>query len=77
MAKRPRATRGGDLFEIFPDLPWHRHRNVADQVEKVRRQVRVTQARASENIRRQREATERMRAAIAGQVSERQRRSKS
>jgi hypothetical protein len=74
VAKRPRPHRGGDLFEIFPDLPWYRRRNATDQVERVRRQVRLIQVRAGENIRRQRAATERMRAAIAWQLSERQRR---
>jgi hypothetical protein len=68
--------RGGDLFEIFPDLPWYRRRNSAEQLERVRRQVRLTQVRANENIRRQREATDRMRVAIAGQVLQRQRRLK-
>jgi hypothetical protein len=65
---RRKKYQGGDLFEIFPDLPWHRHRNTAEQVEKVRRKVRLTQARAADNIRRQRAATERMRAAVAAQI---------
>ena len=74
MAKRARTPhQGGDLFQIFPDLPWYRRRNVAEQVERVRRQVRLTQARAGENIRRQREATERMRTLIAGQIRQRRR----
>ena len=73
MAKRTKLRRGNDLFELFPDLPWHRHRNAAEQVDKVRRQVRLTQARAGENIRRQREATERMRALIETQMLQRRR----
>ena len=68
---RRKTYLGGDLFEIFPDLPWHRRRNTAEQVEKVRRKVRLTQARANENIRRQRAATERMRAAVASQIRHR------
>lgn len=74
MAIKRKPHVGGDLFEIFPDLPWHRMRNTAEQVEKVRRKVRLTQARANENIRRQRAATERMRAEIAAQFSQRRRR---
>ena len=65
---RRKKHTGGDLFEIFPDLPWHRRRNTAEQVERVRRKVRLTQARANDNIRRQRAATERMRAAVAAQI---------
>jgi hypothetical protein len=76
MARRTKPHHGGDLFEIFPDLPWYRRRNAVDPVEKVRRQVRLTQVRAGENIKRQREATRRLRAAVAGQVLERQRRLK-
>jgi len=74
MARRTKPL-GSDLFEIFPDLPWHRrrHRNAAEQVERVRRQVRVTQARAGEHIRRQRAATERMRALIETQMLQRRR----
>jgi len=45
----------------------------AEQVERVRRQVRVTQARAGENIRRQRAATEQMRAMIETQMLQRRR----
>ena len=74
MTKRgTRPHQGGDLFQIFPDLPWYRRRNAAEQVERVRRQVRLTQARAGENIRRQREATERMRTLIAVQILQRRR----
>jgi hypothetical protein len=68
VAIRRKKHLGGDLFEIFPDLPWNRHRNTAEQVEKVRRKVRLMQARAAENIRRQRAATERMRAAVSAQI---------
>jgi hypothetical protein len=67
-------VQGGDLFQIFPDLPWYRRRNAAEQVERVRRQVRLTQLRAGENIRRQRAATERMRVAIETQMLRRRRR---
>jgi len=73
MARRTKLRQGNDLFEIFPDLPWHRRRNAAEQVERVRRQVRVTQARAGENIRRQRAATEQMRAMIETQMLQRRR----
>lgn len=73
MVKR-KPHQGGDLFKIFPDLPWYRRRNATEQVEKVRQQVRLTQARAGENIRRQREATERMRAAVATLILRRRRR---
>ena len=54
-----------DLFVLFPDLPWHRHRGVNRQADDVKRQVRESQLRASENVQRQRAATERVRAAIA------------
>jgi hypothetical protein len=74
MARRTKPQRGGDLFEIFPDLPWYGRRNAAEQVDRVRRQVRLTQLRAFENIRRQRAATERMRAAIEMQLLRRRRR---
>jgi len=73
VSRRTKPHRGGDLFEIFPDLPWYRRRNAAEQVDRVRRQVRLTQVRAGENIRRQRAATERMRAAIATQMLRRRR----
>jgi hypothetical protein len=66
--------RGGDLFQIFPDLPWHRRRNSAEHGEAVRRRVRLIQLRAGESIRRQRAATERVRAAIAMQMLPRRRR---
>ena len=69
-----RAKPGNDLFEIFPDLPWHRRRNPAELVERVRSQVRLTQARAGENIRRQRAATQRMRELIETQMLHRRRR---
>jgi hypothetical protein len=54
-----------DLFVLFPDLPWHRQRGVEPQADHVKQQVRETQLRASQNIQRQRAATERVRAAIA------------
>ena len=68
MKTRRKRPLGGDLFEIFPDLPWHARRNTAEQVENIRRKVRLTQARANENIRRQREATARVRAAFGAQI---------
>jgi hypothetical protein len=64
MTVRTRPHQGGDLFDIFPDLPWYRRRSAVDQVEKVRRQARLTHVRASENIKRQREATRRVRARL-------------
>jgi hypothetical protein len=70
---KPKPLRGGDLFAIFPDLPWYRPRCPTEQVEKVRGQVRLTQARACEHIRRQRAATERMRVAIQTQMPRRRR----
>jgi hypothetical protein len=63
MAKPPLRD---DLFEIFPDLPVLRKRTAAEQVERVRRQVEDTRERASQNIRRQQAASERVRAAIVG-----------
>jgi hypothetical protein len=61
MDKR-RAT--NDLFAIFPDLPWIRHRTAQEQIEEVHRLVQKTRQRAGENILRQKAATERVRAAI-------------
>ena len=57
-----RAT--NDLFAIFPDLPGMRHRSAQEQIADVHRQVQKTRQRASENILRQKAATERVRAAI-------------
>ena len=62
------ARRGDDLFAILPDLPWHRHVTRGDALEHLRRKVRQTQLRASDNIGRQRAATERVRAALATRV---------
>jgi hypothetical protein len=58
MPKRPARD---DLFAIFPDLPWHPHKTDAEHM----RQVKQAQVHAGENVRRQRAATERVRAAIA------------
>jgi hypothetical protein len=55
-----------DLFEIFPDLPGVRLRTATEQVEKVHRQVEETRMRAGVNIARQRAASARVRAALAG-----------
>jgi hypothetical protein len=63
MAKQPRRD---DLFQMFPDLPSVPSRPAAEQVELVHRKIEETRARASQNILRQREASERVRAAIAG-----------
>jgi hypothetical protein len=71
MGRRSKPVRGGDLFQIFPDLPWYRRRNAAEQIDRVRRQVRLTQLRAGEHIRRQREVTARMRAAMETQMARR------
>jgi len=74
MARRTTSPTGNDLFQLFPDLPWYRRRNAAEQIARVRRQVQLTQARAGEHIRRQRAATERMRAMIETQMLRRRRR---
>ena len=63
MAKSPRRD---DLFAMFPDLPGLRKRTAAEQMERVQRQVQDTRQRASANILRQRAASERVRAAVAG-----------
>jgi hypothetical protein len=63
---RMAKPRPDDLFRIFPDLPWLRHRTAADPVERVRRQAQETRERAGQNIARQLAATERVRSAIAG-----------
>jgi hypothetical protein len=63
MAKSPRRD---DLFEMFPDLPGLRKRTAAEQMERVQRQVQDTRERAAANILRQRAASERVRAAVAG-----------
>jgi hypothetical protein len=54
-----------DLFSIFPDLPWHPHTPRTSQKDRVQRHVAEAQLRVGQNIRRQREATERVRAVIA------------
>jgi hypothetical protein len=69
----PKSPARDDLFVVFPDLPWYRRRSAAEQVDKVRRQVKQTQLRARENIKRQRAATERVRAAIANRAVPRRR----
>ena len=63
MAKPPRRD---DLFRIFPDLPGLEKRSPAAQVARMQRQVQDTRDRAGENILRQKTASERVRAAIAG-----------
>jgi hypothetical protein len=63
MTKPPRRD---DLFQIFPDLPGVRLRTPAEQVERVHRSVQDTRERAGRNIERQRAATERVRATLAG-----------
>jgi hypothetical protein len=63
MAKPPRHD---DLFQIFPDLPGMRMRTKAEQIERVHRQVQNTRERATANILRQQQASERVRAAITG-----------
>ena len=63
MAKRPRTD---DLFTLFPDLPSMPKRTAAEQMDTVHRKVEETRQRAGEQILRQRAASERVRAAIAG-----------
>ena len=63
MAKPPRRD---DLFQIFPDLPGLRKRTAAEQLERGQRRVQDTRARAGEAILRQKSASERVRAAVAG-----------
>jgi hypothetical protein len=65
MAKRPARD---DLFAIFPELRWHRHRPTTQSIDTVERQAKHAQVR-NENIRRQQAATERVRAAIAARRS--------
>jgi hypothetical protein len=67
LAAMARPTRHvDDLFAIFPDLPGIPYRTAAEQIEKVHRQVADTRARARENILRQKAASARVRAAVAG-----------
>jgi hypothetical protein len=54
-----------DLFAIFPDLPWHPHTVRASQQERVAHHVAEARARVAQNIRRQQQATEGVRAVIA------------
>jgi hypothetical protein len=61
MAKRPHTN---DLFVLFPDLPWTRGRTIQAQLSQVHRQVDEWRARARVNIRRQKAATERVRAML-------------
>ena len=61
MPKRPVRD---DLFSIFPDLPWRTHRASTGQAL-VQQHVREAQIRVCQNFRRQREATEHVRAVIA------------
>ena len=61
-----KPLRRDDLFQVFPDLPGLRKRTAAEQVARVHRQVQDTRERAGENIMRQKAASERVRAAVAG-----------
>ena len=71
MAKMAKRRSTNDLFELFPDLPSMRHRTATEQMDQVQRQVEATRVRAGENIKRQRAATERVRAALAGRRTRR------
>ncbi len=66
MPTRRRRHSTNDLFEIFPDLPWARHRTAAEKKKTIERQVEAVRERARANILRQRGATERVRAAFGG-----------
>jgi hypothetical protein len=61
-----RRKHTNDLFEIFPDMPWARRRTAAEKRAHLQRQVELVRERARLNILRQRSATERVRAALAG-----------
>ena len=61
----PKRRVRDDLFLIFPDLPWHAHKPSIGQMDRAQRCVREAQIRLGQNIRRQREATVRVRAVIA------------
>jgi hypothetical protein len=63
MARPPQRD---DLFRIFPDLPGLRKRSPAAGVALVHRHAQETRDRAGQNILRQKAASERVRAAIAG-----------
>jgi hypothetical protein len=61
----PRRPHTNDLFELFPDLPWHGHaRRRAGLADALRRQVDAWRARAQLNIDRQRAAAAAVRAAL-------------
>ena len=60
----PKRRVRDDLFSIFPELPWRAHTPSSGPIERAQR-VREMQMRVAQNIRRQREATERVRAVIA------------
>jgi hypothetical protein len=62
MARRPHTN---DLFALFPDLPWTRMRQTQALLDAMRTRVAAARARAIDNIRRQREATERVQSAIS------------
>jgi hypothetical protein len=71
MAKRPRQPPLGDLFALFPDLPWPRlESSPAAQLARVRRSVAETRERALRTIRRQREAIEAIRASVAARLKQ-------
>jgi hypothetical protein len=63
--RRPTRRVRDDLFAIFPDLPWHPHTARTSQQERVARHVAEARARVAQNIRRQQQATDRVRAVIA------------
>ena len=60
----PRLPHSNDLFEVFPDLPGHRHRSAEEQIRKVHQQVEEFRERARLNIDRQRAAAARVRASV-------------
>jgi hypothetical protein len=66
MSTLQRRPSGNDLFKIFPDLPWARRTTTEGRTERLRRQVQDVRNRAAANIVRQRAATDRVRAALAG-----------
>jgi hypothetical protein len=64
MMRMAKAPMRDDLFQIFPELPGLRKRAPAEQVERVRRRGQETHERARQNVLRERDASERVRAAI-------------
>jgi hypothetical protein len=66
MPTRAKKRSTNDLFAIFPDLPWTRRRTAFEKREQVLRQVEAVRERARQNMLRQRTATERVHAALAG-----------